>query len=136
MKRTDHQAAQRDQAEAVAHRAAQQANGVFLRAFEVAVLSYQLQRIEAGADGGDHALAGYVRSLLDQRNIGPIELRATGPFKPPLTVAQIDQHPSTRCSQCGSPTMDQGGGYRECRKCGHGFLNVAPNDIALGTDTA
>ena len=134
--RTDRNAVKRDQAEAVAHRAAQEAGGMFLRAFEVANLRYQLQRLEAGATGADGALAGFVGSLLHQRGGGPLELRVAHSFERPMTVREVDEHPSAACSQCGGPSrggpsMDCGGGYRECRRCGHGWLNVSPDDVAL-----
>ena len=130
MTRTDRHVAHRDRAEAVAFRTAQDAGGMFLRAFEVANLAYQMQRLDAaGVD--DAGLAGFVSSLLHQRGVGPLELRAAHPFERPLTVAQVDGHPSAACSQCGSPSMDGGGGYRECRRCGHGWLNVSPGDVAL-----
>jgi hypothetical protein len=131
MTRTDPYVAHRDRAEAVAFRTAQEACGLFLRAFEVANLRYQLQRLEAEVAGADSGLAGFVRSLLDQRGVGPLELRAAHPFERPLTVAQVDRHPSAACSQCGGPSMDGGGGYRECRRCGHGWLMVAPDDVAM-----
>ena len=129
--RSDRHRDQRDQAEAVARHAAQQANGLFLRAYEVAGLRYQLQRREAGAAGADGALAGFVSSLLDQRGIGPIELRAAHPFERPLTSAEVDEHPLTRCAHCHGPSMESGDAYRECRRCGRGFLLVAPDDVAL-----
>ena len=110
--RSDRHRDQRDQAEAVARHAAQQANGLFLRAYEVAGLRYQLQRREAGAAGADGALAGFVSSLLDQRGIGPIELRAAHPFERPLTSAEVDEHPLTRCAHCHGPSMESGDASR------------------------
>jgi hypothetical protein len=133
MTRTDRHAEQRNRATAVAHRAAQEASGLFLRADELASLQYHLRRDGAGIAGD---LARHVSWLLDQRGIEPPELRAAHAFKRPLTPEEVDRHPSAACSQCSSQSMEIGGGYRECLRCGHGWLNVAPDDVALGANTA
>jgi hypothetical protein len=108
MRGTDRDLARRRHDEAVAHQAAHKAHGLFLRADEVAALSHDLQCHEAGDEDADRHLARFVSSLLDQRGIGPIELRAANPFERPLTLAELDEHPSERCGQCGGPSMDEG----------------------------
>ena len=120
-------------ANGVAQRKAQQANGLFLRADELASLQYHLRRDRAGVTGD---LARHVTWLLKQHGIEPTELRAAHPFERPLTIDEMNEHPSARCTRCDGKSVEIGGGYHQCRKCRHGWLMVKPDEVALKTDPA
>src|SRR5689334_480126 len=118
----------RDERETAALQSARDARGLFVRADQLAVLRYYLQRHETYTADAGRGLVSFVSSLLDQHGIGPIETRPARPVEPGYTVEESERHPAVQCSQCGGPSADFGGGYRECRACGHEFLMVARED--------
>jgi hypothetical protein len=121
-----------NRANAAAHRKAQDAHGLFLRADDVADLQYVLRRAKAGDTG---PLTWRIEYLLEQHGIEPVELRASHPFERPLTIEELQEHPSLQCARCRIPSVEIGGGYHECPRCRHGFLVVLPGDPALDSDS-
>lgn len=125
MTRPDRDLDRRRRAEAVAHHTAEKAHGLFLPADDVADLYYALRH-------GHSDLAWRVERLLER--VGPVELRPAHPYDPPLRLAEVSER--MRCSKCDGPSFEIGGGFNACRRCGHGWLMVRPDDVALDTDTA
>jgi ribosomal protein S27AE len=117
----------RQEAEVLAYRAARDARGLFVRADQLAVLRHYVDRFDAGLPGADLGLVGFVGALLRDSGIGPIEARPIAARYADHQAGRFDTSAS-RCSRCGEGSVNLGGGYHECRRCGQGFLLVAPED--------
>jgi hypothetical protein len=117
----------REEAEVLAYRAARDAHGLFVRGDELAVLGYYIERCKADRPGADFSLVNYVSALLERHRVSPIETRPVAITRADHQAGRSDASAS-RCSRCRSDSVDLGGGYRECRRCGKGFLLVAPED--------
>ena len=117
----------RKEADVLAYRAARDAHGLFIRGDQLAVLRRYVDRFDAGLLGTDRSLVGFVGALLRDSGIGPINARPVAATYADYQAGRFDTS-AFQCSRCGEGSVDLGGGYRECRRCGYAFLLVAPED--------
>ncbi len=127
--RKDPTARRREQLQDAAHRASREAHGLHVRGDQLAVLRNYLQQIDRAAPVSGPVvdqstersrlalvLADFVESVPDSAGIPTsIETRSVNADDP-------DPWAPARC--CDVESIDHGGGFRECSRCGREFLLV------------
>jgi hypothetical protein len=133
MLREDPYVRRRRAAESKARRAAVDGRGMFLSANQLATIDYYLAHMTAGTEWAQRSFPGVLRAMLRPEGGDSVEMRRSSAPITDKTGRAIgfpaEEHPDTFCPRCDSKSANLGGGYYECRVCGHGFLLVSPDSL-------